>query len=296
MRHSLKPVATKISWGTDQGSQQKKVHSWELRNFKSEPMRTNGKQHLPSHLASTREQSEESERTTSAIDLHQLKNHQIYSVRAKSWVHLIPGRRTERAIKVRQVLGSSVRKILSGRHVNQVYGQVPGHREGEDGFQDIWICRGPQDFPFPAVQLDLVVDKSINPDIISIEQQTFKTVEEGLSFFHCYRLAAEAHMVRRPPHPENEASECKVRWMWRSHFQGRKRSHEPRNLQWRSSSGSSLEIRSLVLGDLTPREIAWRAELVNKLAAWTNKQREWFSQRTLEVLQRDCLMTQNTLS
>ena len=85
--------------------------------------------------------------------------------------------------------------------------------------------------PFPAVQEDLVVDKSINPRVISIEQQTFESVEECLSFFHCDKLAAEAHGVRRPPHPENEAAESKVRWMWRSHLQGRKRSYESRNLQ-----------------------------------------------------------------
>ena len=130
--------------------------------------------------------------------------------------------------------------------------------------------RGPRNMPFPAVQQDLVVDKSINPGIISIEQQTFKSVEECLS----------GGRVRRPPHPENEASECKVRWMWRSHFQGRKRSHESINLQWRSLSRSWVEIRSLVLADLTPQEIAWRAELVNNLAAGTNKQRRRFSQRT----------------
>ena len=41
--------------------------------------------------------------------------------------------------------------------------------------------RGPRNMPFPAVQQDLVVDKSINPGIISIEQQTFKSVEECLS-------------------------------------------------------------------------------------------------------------------
>ena len=35
-----------------------------------------------------------------------------------------------------------------------------------------------------------------------------------------------------------------------------------------------------MLADLTPQEIAWRAELVNNLAAGTNKQRRWFSQRT----------------
>ena len=139
--------------------------------------------------------------------------------------------------------------------------------------------------PFPAVQEDLVVDKNINPGIISIEQKTFKSVEEGLNFFHCDRLAVDVFVpkprgVRRPPHPENEASECKVTWMWRSHFQGRKRSHELRNLQWRSSSWSSVEIRSLVLADLIPQEIAWWAELVNNLAAGTNKQRRWFSQRT----------------
>lgn len=50
---------------------------------------------------------------------------------------------------------------------------------------------------------DPVVDKSINPGIISIEQQTFKRVEECLSLFHCDKLAAKAHGVRRPPHPEN---------------------------------------------------------------------------------------------
>lgn len=70
--------------------------------------------------------------------------------------------------------------------------------------------------PFPAVQQDLVVDKGINTGIISIEQQTFKSVEEGLSFFYGDRLG-----VRRPPHPENEALECKVKWMWPSLFQGR---------------------------------------------------------------------------
>ena len=126
--------------------------------------------------------------------------------------------------------------------------------------------------------------------------KTFKSVEEGLSFFHCDRLAAEAHGVRRPPHPQNEASECKMRWMWRADFQGRKRPHEPRNPPWGSSSRSSVEISSLSLTDLTPREIAWRAELVNNLAAGTNKQRRGFSPRTLEVLQRDCLITQNTFS
>ena len=50
---------------------------------------------------------------------------------------MMRGRRTKGAIKVRQALGRNVRNILSGRHVNQVEGQVPGNREGEDGCQNI---------------------------------------------------------------------------------------------------------------------------------------------------------------
>lgn len=50
--------------------------------------------------------------------------------------------------------------------------------------------------PFPAVQEDLVVDKNINPGIISIEQKTFKSVEEGLNFFHCDRLAVDVFVPK----------------------------------------------------------------------------------------------------
>ena len=50
------------------------------------------------------------------------------------------------------------------------------------------------------MQQDIIVDKGINTGIISIEQQTFKSVVEGLSFFYCDRLG-----VRRPP-PSGEWS------------------------------------------------------------------------------------------
>ena len=54
---------------------------------------------------STRERREESERTTGAIVLHvQRESHHIDGVRAKSWVHFMPGRRAERAIKIRIAL------------------------------------------------------------------------------------------------------------------------------------------------------------------------------------------------
>ena len=71
MWRSLKPVATKTSWGTDQGPQQNKgafLGAEKLRKRTSENER--GKKHLHPHLACTREQKEESERTKGAIDLH----------------------------------------------------------------------------------------------------------------------------------------------------------------------------------------------------------------------------------
>ena len=63
--------------------------------------------------------------------------------------------------------------------------------------------------------------------------------------------------LRHPPQPENEESECRVRWMYRSLFQGRKPSHESRNLQWRSSWRRSGEKRNWVLANLAPREMFW---------------------------------------
>ena len=104
--------------------------------------------------------------------------------------------------------------------------------------------------PFPAVQEDLVVDKSINPRVISIEQKTFESVEEGLSFFRCDKLAAEAHGVRRPP-PSGE-------WSVGIQSQMDVALAPPREktFSWvekppgKSLSPSSVEIPSLLLADL----------------------------------------------
>jgi hypothetical protein len=50
-------------------------------------------------------------------------------MRTKGCVHLIPGNRAKGTIKVKQYPGRSVRRVVSGRDVNQIYGQISGQKK-----------------------------------------------------------------------------------------------------------------------------------------------------------------------
>ena len=60
-------------------------------------------------------------RTTGAISLNiKRESHQVNSVRAKSCVHLMPGSKAKRTIKIRQASGKSICWIIFGRHIHEV--------------------------------------------------------------------------------------------------------------------------------------------------------------------------------